>query len=352
VGKRVKDWKDRVAVVDASLLKLLEKRAAILRTVSAEELPRDLNQLGQRALKNHRGVLPERVARRVFEEIDQGAASIVAERSVAFLGPEGTFAHQATLARFDDSWELAPCDGLEEIFHRVETGGALNGVVPAENTIEGIVSHTLDLLLEAALEIVGEVVIPIDHHLLSRGESLTQVKEVFSHPQAFGQCRPWLRAHLPKAKLRESSSTADGAARARRSKQAAAIASTWAARRYGLSILASKIDGSSGAGQNITRFLVLGREPAARTGRDKTSIAFSVRHEVGALLRMLEPFSKHRINLMKIESRPGREKPWEYTFYVDLEGHVDDPPVKRALREFKKSSRFFKHLGSYRRAEL
>jgi chorismate mutase/prephenate dehydratase len=177
------------------------------------------------------------------------------------------------------------------------------------------------------------------------------VKEVFSHPQAFGQCRAWLTTHLPEAKLRETSSTADGAARARRSKQAAAIASDWAARRYGLSILASKIDGSSGAGQNITRFLILGREPAARTGRDKTSIAFSVRHEVGALVRMLEPFSKHRVNLMKIESRPGREKPWEYTFYVDLEGHIGDPPVKRALREFKKSSRFFKHLGSYQRAD-
>ena len=147
---------------------------------------------------------------------------------------------------------------------------------------------------------------------------------------------------------------ADGAARARRAKQAAAIASDWAARRYGLSVLASKIDGASGAGgagQNITRFLVLGREPVAPTGRDKTSIAFAVRHEVGALVRMLQPFSKHLINLMKIESRPSREKPWEYTFYVDLEGHIDDAPVKRALREFKRSSRFFKHLGSYPRAE-
>ena len=348
--KRAKKWPERVAEVDEAVLKLLERRAEILQSVPKEELPRDPCELGRRAVSTHRGKFPKEAAGRVFEEIGRGVAGLVEKRVVTFLGPEGTFTHEAALTLFGESWTLIPCDGLEDIFHRVENGEAINGVVPAENTIEGVVSHTLDLLLGTSLRIVGEVEIPIDHHLLSRGPSLEQVKEVFSHPQALGQCRQWLSAHLPRAALRETSSTAGAAARARRSKQAAAIASRWAARRYKLPVLASKIDGVSEAGQNITRFLVLGRETVARTGNDKTSIAFSVQDAVGALFRMLEPFSKHEINLMKIESRPSREKPWEYTFYVDLEGHVEDARVKRALRELEKSSRFLKHLGSYPRA--
>lgn len=348
--KRPRSWRERVAEVDAALVRLLDRRAEILRSVAKEELPRDLREIGRKALSAHRGPFPPPALERVLEEVDRGCAARVERRVVAFLGPEGTFTHEAAIEQFGESWEFVPCKGLEEVFRRVEDGEALNGVVPAENTIEGVVSHTLDLLLGTSLRIVGEVHLPVDHHLLSRAGSLGEVKEIFSHPQAFGQCRAWLAAHLPEARLRETSSTAEAAARVRRSRQAAAIASRWAGRRYGLSALACKIDGASGAGQNLTRFLVLGREPAPRTGRDKTSIAFSVRHEVGALFRMLESFSRHGINLMKIESRPAREKPWEYTFYVDLEGHVEDAPVRRALGEVKKASHFLKHLGSYPRA--
>ncbi|MFQ5913330.1 MAG: prephenate dehydratase [Nitrospinota bacterium] len=350
MARRAKAWEERLAEVDAALLELLERRAEIVRCAPKEELPRDLCKLGRRVVSRHRGGFPKGAVAKVFEEIGRGLASLAEERVVAFLGPEGTFTHEAALAEFGDSWKLMPCGGLEDIFHRVEVGEAATGVVPAENTIEGAVGHTLDLLLGTSLRIVGEVEIPIDHHLLSRAGSLEEVKEVFSHPQALGQCRQWLAAHLPKVTMRETSSTAEAAARARRVKHAAAIASRWAARRYALSVLASKIDAASGVGQNITRFLVLGREPVARTGRDKTSIAFSVRHEVGALVGMLQPFSRHGISLMKIESRPSREKPWEYTFFVDLEGHIGDLQVKRAVREVEESSRFLKQLGSYPRA--
>ncbi|MFQ5691714.1 MAG: prephenate dehydratase [Nitrospinota bacterium] len=350
MGKRARTWKERLADVDAALLRLLDRRARILGSVPKEDLPRDLRALGREAVAAHTGPYPKRAAGEVFDEINRGLASLVAKRTVAFLGPEGTFTHEAALEAFGDTWAFVPCDGLEDVFRRVESGGAVNGVVPAENTIEGVVSHTLDLLLGTSLVIAGEVEIPIDHHLVSRAGSLERVKEVYSHPQAFGQCRQWLSEHLPKAALRETSSTAEAAARVRRSKQAAAIASRWAAKRYGLSVLARKIDGGSGTAHNITRFLVLGRDAAAPTGRDKTSIAFSVRHEVGALHRTLESFARHGVNLMKIESRPSREKPWEYTFYVDLEGHVEDAAVGRALRELKKASRFLKHLGSYPRA--
>jgi chorismate mutase/prephenate dehydratase len=352
VAKRVKSWKQKVVEVDKAILELLDQRTELLRSVPKEELPRRLVDLGGAKAGARRGRVPVKVAEKVFEEINRGLALLVEKRRVAFLGPEGTFTHDAALAMFGESWELIPCNGLEDVFHRVETGEAMSCVVPAENTIEGVVSHTLDLLLETSLQISGEVEIPIDHHLLSRAESLGQVKEVFSHPQAIGQCRPWLSSNLPKAALRETSSTAEAASRTRRSKQSAAIASRRAAERYGLKVLASKIDGFRGRGQNITRFLVLGREAVGATGRDKTSIAFTVKHEVGALVRTLQPFPKHGINLMKIESRPSREKPWEYIFFVDLEGHLDDAPIKRTLRELKKLCGFLKILGSYPRATL
>ena len=270
---------------------------------------------------------------------------------VAFLGPEGTFTHQAALAYFDESWAYSPCDNLEDIFRRVESGKSTEGVVPAENTIEGVVNHTLDLLLETPLEIVGEILVPIDHYLLSHETTLGQVREVYSHPQALAQCRPWISSNLEGVKLLEVASTAEAASKMGRKKETAAIASRWAAERYGLSILAERIDKVSGVEQNITRFLVLGCQSTLKTGDDKTSIAFAVRDEVGALVKMLEPFSKHDINLMKIESRPTRKTPWEYTFYVDLQGHTEDSEVRKALQELQRSSRFLKVLGSYKRAE-
>jgi chorismate mutase/prephenate dehydratase len=233
----------------------------------------------------------------------------------------------------------------------VENGRSTKGVVPAENTIEGVVNHTLDLLLEASLEIVGEILVSIDHYLLSHEASLGQVREVYSHPQALAQCRPWISSNLKGAKLIEVASTAEAASKVSREKETAAIASQWAADRYGLSILAERIDKVPGVEENITRFLVLGCHSTLKTGDDKTSIAFAVRDEVGALVKMLEPFSRHDINLMKIESRPSRKTPWEYTFYLDLEGHADDSEVRQALQELKESSRFLKILGSYKRAK-
>ncbi len=350
MGKRVKPWRKKLAEADASLLMLLNQRAGIIRNLPRTELPAKLSSLSRETLSAHQGEFSKRAASRVFEEIDMGMAPLGEEQEVAFLGPEGTFSHQAALAYFDESWSYSPCDGLEDVFRRVESGDVMNGVVPAENTIEGVVNHTLDLLLEASLEIVGEIVVPIDHYLLSRESSLDQVREVYSHPQALAQCRPWISSSMIGVKLRKASSTADAASKARRKKQSAAIASRWAAERYGLSILAAQIDKVSGMEQNITRFLVLGRHSASRTGEDKTSIAFAVKHEVGALVEMLKPFSKHGISLLKIESRPSRETPWEYLFYVDLEGHVEDSAVRQALRELKKFSQYYKLLGSYPRA--
>lgn len=350
MGKRVKPWRKKLAEVDASLLALLNQRAGIIRSLPGAELPAKLSSLSRETLSAHQGEFSKKAASRVFEEIDMGMAPLRAEREVVFLGPEDTFTHQAASAYFDESWTYSPCDGLENVFRRVESGDAMYGVVPAENTMVGVVSHTLDLLLEASLEIVGEIVISIDHYLLSRESSLEQVREVYSHPQALAQCRPWVSSNMIGVKLREASSTAEAASKARRKKQSAAIASRWAAERYGLSILAAQIDKVSGVEQNITRFLVLGCHSTSRTGEDKTSIAFAVKHEVGALAEILKPFSKYGISLLKIESRPSRKTPWEYSFYVDLEGHVEDSGVRRALRELRKYSQYYKLLGSYPRA--
>jgi len=263
---------------------------------------------------------------------------------VAFLGPAGTFTHIAAQKAFPKA-KLIPFEAIEEVFAAVEGGKADAGVVPIENSTEGSVNATLDLLLHTKLRIAGEIKLPIAHHLLAKpGVKLAGIKAVVAHPQALAQCREFLEKNLPNAERREASSTARACQLL--DEESAAIASALAAKLYGLKFLARNIQDFT---DNITRFIIISKKDSEKpTGRDKTSLVFSVEDRPGALLRALHVFADRGINLTKIESRPSRERSWEYVFFADFEGHRLDPTGADALRALEEVTTFVKVLGSYR----
>ena len=236
-----------------------------------------------------------------------------------------------------------PQKTIAEVFSEVEKNRASYGVVPVENTTEGVVTHTLDMFVDSELKIVAQIVIPIEHCLVGKGQ-LQDVKKLYSHPQAYAQCRNWVRENLPRAEFIESSSTTAAAALAAKAKTTAAISSALAAEQYKLNILEAGVQDHSG---NATRFLVLGRACGAPTGNDRTSLMFTVNDKVGALHDALQPFRTHRLNMTKIESRPSKRKAWEYIFFVDVDGHADDPKLAKAIRQLGEKCSFVKILGSY-----
>lgn len=275
---------------------------------------------------------------------------------VAYLGPPDTFTHMAALRHFGRRASYVDVPSLDEVFAQVETGACDCGVVPVENSLEGAVTHTLDLFRGSSVVINGEILLPVRHSLVSKGRR-TQITTVFSHPQAFGQCRRWLTRHLPEAYRWETRSTAEAVElAARRGRmdvpvtQRAAIATLAAARRHGLRVLASGIEDHP---HNMTRFLVIGRHPAeSRGGRWKTSVLCALKDRPGALHDALMPFKRHRINLTKIESRPSKVKAWAYFFFIDVDGQAQAPRVMRALRELQRHCTAFRVLGTYRSAAV
>jgi chorismate mutase/prephenate dehydratase len=252
------------------------------------------------------------------------------------------------MQQFGLSAQLVPEKSIAVVFDEVLRGRADYGVVPVENSNEGVVSHTLDMFMELDLQINAEILLEISHDLLSRSGDLRQVRKVVSHPQALAQCRKWLEEHLPDIPLVDVASTALAARMVAEDDSAAAIASQMAASLYDLQVARRKIEDNP---NNFTRFLVIGRKTPAPSGRDKTSIMFSVRDEPGILYRMLEPFSKRGINLSKIESRPFKKKAWEYIFFLDMEGHIQDRTVSEAVEELRGYCTVLKVLGSYPRAK-
>lgn len=271
----------------------------------------------------------------------------VAGLLVAYLGPPATFTHLAARNRFGPEDRLIPVGSVTEVFSRVEQGAAQAGVVPVENSIEGAVTHTLDELSRTSLRICGEMTLAVSLHLLARC-ARKEVRAVYSHPQVFGQCRRWLQSALSGIPQFETASTARAAERAAEEPGAAALAGRLAAELYGLDVLEENVQDQTG---NTTRFLVLGREDGPPSGRDKTSLRFHVEHRAGALVRALGAFSEQGINLIRIESRPAPGTPWRYQFFADIEGHREDPPVRRALEALRKSCIVCGVLGSYPRAE-
>ena len=340
--------------IDEQLLRLLNRRARVVLAVAAQKArsnarvydPGREKSVLDRLVRLNTGPLGERPVRGVFREIISASRNLEQALRVAYLGPEATYTHLAARALFGTMAAYRPAPTIADVFHEVEGERADVGLVPVENSTEGMVAHTLDLLAESPLRICGEVSLPIRHCLLARrGTRLSALERVVAHPQALAQCRRWLGANLPGVATEQAASNTRAAELAREQRAVAAIAAEEAAPVYGLTVLARGIQDESG---NLTRFLVLAAHDAPQpSGDDKTSILFSVRDEVGILSKMLRPFAAHKIDLIKIESRPLRGRPWEYVFFLDLKGHRRESRIERALGEVERSALRLKVLGSY-----
>lgn len=346
------EWRVRIDDIDRQLLQLLNERAAIALEVgrakrqagASVHVPERERAVLEGLVQLNAGPLSPDAVRAIWREILSASRALQRPFRVSHLGPVATFTHQAAIQCFGASAEYVPARGVHEVFAEVEQGRADAGVVPVENSTEGVVNHTLDRLIDSELLICGEIQMQIHHYLLSRARDLGEVKQVYSHPQALAQCRGWLDRNLRDAQAVEVASTGHAAERALEDTSAAAIASDLAGQLYGLPVLRERIEDLA---QNKTRFLIVGGLASGPTGRDKTSILLSIKDEVGALYRILEPFATARCNLTKIESRPTRRRPWEYVFFVDFEGHRDDPVVQRVLAALRERCLFLKVLGSY-----
>jgi chorismate mutase / prephenate dehydratase len=338
--------------VDEEIVRLLDRRARLARRIGEIKQEGDLEVYAparERAVLNRAtalsaGDFPERGLEAVFREIISTSISLEARLKVAYLGPEATFTHEASLRSFGASVELVPQPTVAEVFTLVERGDAEHGVVPVENSMEGAVTHTLDELMSSPLKICGEVYLPVSQNLISKEPSLERVRVVCSHPMALSQAATWLRHELPGARLEEVESTGEAARRAALEAGTAAVGSALAAEAHGLNVLARNIQD---ARTNSTRFIVLGRRWAGRTGKDKTSVVFSVKDRPGVLRDALSAFAEEEINLTRIESRPSRKRAWTYVFFADLQGHPEEERVKRALAALEEHCPYVSVVGAY-----
>ena len=336
--------------IDDNIVELLNERAKKIKAVAAEKRKSNAPVFDPASESEVLGKLtskakdfPSKGIRSVFTEIFSFSRAMQQPLTVSFLGPKATFTHIAAIKKFVSQPDFKPEDSIAEVFDSVEKGKSSYGVVPVENSMEGSVNHTLDMFLDSNLSVVGEISLEVRHHLLSKYR-LKEIKKVYSHPQAFAQCRKWLNRNLRGVELVEVSSTSKGAESAKLYLHSAAIASELAAKEFGLEIVDSSIQDS---GANVTRFLVIGMGKPNRTGKDKTSILFSVRNKPGALFKALKAFHDFNINMTKIESRPAKTKAWDYVFFVDFQGFAEDEAVKKSLGELEKNCGFMKILGSY-----
>ena len=351
----IQELRSRIDNIDDNILKLLNERSQVVLEVGRFKTGKNLDfhvpgrerQIYERMLSQNPGPFPNDALKSIFREIISACLALESPMKVAFLGPKATFSHLATMQQFGLSAELVPQKSIPAVFEEVEKGKALYGVVPVENSTEGVVSHTLDMFVESGLQITAEIMLEVHHDLLSRTGRLEDIKKVYSHPQPIAQCRQWLESNLPGVPMVDVASTAVAAQIVSDDYTAAAIASELAGSLYDLKVVRSRIEDQV---NNFTRFLVVSRKGCERSGNDKTSVLFSVKDEPGILCRMLEPFAKRGINLSKIESRPFKKKAWEYIFFLDLSGHVSDPDVAAALDELKQCCQFIKILGSYPRS--
>ena len=310
-----------------------EREAAVLRNVVAR----------------NKGPLSGEEMARLFREIMSACLALEKPMQVAFLGPEGTFTQAAAFKHFGHSVITVPMAAIDEVFREVESEAASYGVVPIENSTEGVINHTLDEFMTSSLKICGEVALRIHHHLLGQGDDLTKIRKIYSHQQSLAQCRHWLDSHAPEIELVDVSSNAEAARRVAAEPAAAAIAGEAAAEIYGLNVISRNIEDEP---DNTTRFLVIGRRETPASGTDKTSLLVYTDNRPGALYAILEPFARNGISMTRIESRPSRLGMWNYVFFIDIEGHVTDTDVVTALQELAQSASRVTVLGSYPRAVL
>ncbi len=350
----LEEIRSQIDRIDDQLLALLDERAALVHEVGeikrAEGLefyaPEREEALLQKLIARNAergGKLTETSIRAIYREIMSAALALETNLNVAYLGPSGTWTHQAAITKFGHSVTYSPQANFTDVFEAVTRRRADYGVVPIENSTEGAVSHTLDLFADSPLRICAQILLPIENNLISntpRGE----IKRLYSHPQVFGQCREYLHRHFPNAELVEVSSTTRAAELAAKEPGTAALAGKLAAELYGLATLESSIQDSA---TNTTRFLVLSHRTCPATGNDRTSVMFAVKDRPGSLFEALKPFNEFKINMSKIESRPSKKRDWEYFFFVDVLGHCEDPKLVAALDELEKHCSFIKILGSY-----
>lgn len=302
-------------------------------------------QVLRKVMERNKGPLPDEDMGRLFREIMSCCLALEKPMEVAFLGPEGTFTHAAALKHFGHFVQSQPLAAIDEVFREVESGQANYGVVPVENSTEGMVNHTLDSFVDSSLYISGEVQLRIHHHLLApASQKLEQIERVYAHQQALAQCRKWLDSHCPTVERIAVASNGEAARLVSEETGAAAIAGDMAAERYTLTKLSENIEDHP---DNTTRFLVIGSEVVPPSGRDKTSILVSVKNKPGALYHVLEPFHRHNISLTRLETRPSHSGTWAYVFYIDFEGHIEDEGVKAVIGEISPDAVEIKHLGSY-----
>ncbi len=344
--------RSRIDEIDLQILSLLAARQSIAKDIGLQKRrmgfdlfdPAREEAVIERLMKQITPPLTARDVRTIFTEIISAARSIQQSIAVAFLGPEGSFCHQAAARFFGSAPELRPEQSVEDVFSMVEKGQCMMGMVPIENSYQGSVTSTLDLFYEYDLKIQGEIFLRIRHQLLSNEQDLNKIRYVYSHPMALAQCRTWLKKNMPGVKIIETGSTSEAARRVSTREEAAAIGSEIAARIYDLKIVCQDVEDNI---NNITRFLVIGKGSPERSLRNKTSLLFFLPHMAGTLNRAISPLAQNSINMTRIESRPAKGKKWEYLFFVDIEGHKDDDNVAHALREMEKACSYFKHLGSY-----
>ena len=344
----------RIDALDDEILQRVSRRAALaLETARAKRPdgplydPAREAQVLRRIRAANPGPLTDAEVARLFREIMSACLALEQPTRVAYLGPEGTFTHQAALRHFGHSIEAAPRDGIDEIFREVASGQAEYGVAPIENSSDGAVAHTLDLFIGSPLKIAGEIELPVHHHLLAAQPELGAVRRVRAHLQAFAQCRRWLDRALPEAPRVSDSSNAAAARYAAEHPDTAAIAPRAAAEQYGLQVLAANIEDQP---DNRTRFLVIGRHDQAPSGDDKTSVLASAANRPGALAALLQPLAAAGIDLTRVESRPQPGTDWGYVFFLDLRGHAREEPVAAALARLREAAALYQVLGSYPRA--
>jgi chorismate mutase/prephenate dehydratase len=351
----IPEHRQAIDKLDAQLVKLLNERTkhvlhiGEIKMRAGEEIyvPARERSVLNRICKLNHGPITDDQLRAIYREIMSSALALEKTLTIAYLGPEATFTHQAAIRRFGSSLRYAAQKTIADVFTEVSKHRADYGVVPVENSTEGVVTHTLDMFVESDLKIVSQIVLRVQQCLMSNS-ARTQIRKLYVHPQSLAQCRAWIQNHLPRVELVETSSNARSAELAAKEKGSAAIAGLLAAEKYRLDVLEQDIQDNAA---NATRFLVLGRQCSPPTNKDRTSLMISISDKVGALHHALAAFRRFRINLTKIESRPSKRKAWEYFFFIDCDGHVEDKRVAKAIAHLEQECSYVKVLGSYPNAE-
>lgn len=348
--KNINKLRDDIDNVDKRLLELLSKRANLAKEVGQTKedgviyRPEREAQILSTLTSLNKGPLPKEGIIDIFKSIISNCRALDKKISVSFLGPLGTFSEEATIGQFGRNIDLKPTHSIDEVFNSVQSDAAHYGVVPVENSTEGAISRTLDLLLVKELKICGEIILPIHHCLLSKSKSTDKIKTLYAHGQSLAQCHDWIMTNLPNVTKVPVMSNAEGARLSSKDKSSASIASSKAADLYDLNILFQNIEDDI---NNSTRFLVLSKQDVKPSGKDKTSIVVATKNKPGAIADLISPFAKNKVSMTKLESRPSKLGLWEYVFFMDIEGHCEDKAVKLSLNQLELKASFIKILGSY-----